>query len=74
MKDYRLHAEDKGVRDLCEKGHIGLERESLRITPEGRMAKTPDPFIDEKYIVKDFCENQTEINTPVCDSIKEAMS
>lgn len=74
MKDYRLHAEDKGVRDLCEKGHIGLERESLRITPEGRMAKTPDPFIDEKYIVKDFCENQTEINTPVCNSIKEAMS
>ena len=73
MKDYSLHAEDKGIRDLCEKGKIGLERESLRITPDGRMTKTPDPFIGEKYIVKDFCENQTEINTPVCDSIKEVM-
>ncbi len=73
MIDHRLHAEDKGVRDLCRSGHIGLERESLRITPDGRMAKTPDPFIGEKYIVKDFCENQTEINTPVCNSIEEAM-
>ena len=73
MTDYRLHVEDKGVRDLCEKGSIGLERESLRITPDGHMAKTPDPFKDEEYIVKDFCENQTEINTPVCDSIKEVM-
>ncbi len=74
MKDYRLRDDDKGVRDLCEKGQIGLERESLRITADGRMAKTPDPFYDEKYIVKDFCENQTEINTPVCNSVEEALN
>ena len=74
MTEYHLHAEDKGVRDLCEKGCIGLERESLRITPDGHMAKTSDPFIGEKYIVRDFCENQTEINTPVCESTEEVMA
>ena len=73
MMDFFLHMEDRSVRELCWKGSIGLERESLRITPDGHMAKSADPFPGEKYIVRDFCENQTEINTPVCDSITEVM-
>ena len=36
------------------------------------MSHTPDPFLDHPNITKDFCENQTEINTPVADSAEEA--
>ena len=74
MMDIRLHMEDRSVRELAEKGSIGLERESLRVTPDGHMAQTPDPFSGEKNIVRDFCENQTEINTPVCDSVEDVMA
>ena len=46
-------------------GTFGLERETLRVTSDGRMAHTPHPFPDDAHIVKDFCENQAEINTGV---------
>ena len=46
-------------------GNFGLERETLRVTGEGRMAHTPHPFPGSTRIVRDFCENQTEINTGV---------
>ena len=46
-------------------GEFGLERETLRVTGDGHMAHTPHPFPNDLNIVKDFCENQTEINTGV---------
>ena len=46
-------------------GEFGLERETLRVTQDGHMAHTPHPFPNDPNIVKDFCENQTEINTGV---------
>ena len=46
-------------------GEFGLERETLRVTHNGHMAHTPHPFPNDPNIVKDFCENQTEINTGV---------
>ena len=46
-------------------GTFGLERETLRVTSDGRMAHTPHPFPEDAHIVKDFCENQAEINTGV---------
>ncbi|MBQ2567992.1 MAG: hypothetical protein II572_06175, partial [Clostridia bacterium] len=49
------------LKELLLNGHFGLEKESLRVTEDGRMAHTPDPFLDHPYITKDFCENQTEI-------------
>ncbi len=73
MMDCYLHMEDRTVRELSSKAGIGLERESLRITPDGHMSHTTDPFPGEKYIVRDFCENQTEINTPVSNSVPEVM-
>ena len=54
-------------------GNVGLEKEGLRVTGDGFMAQTRDPFIGNPNIVKDFSENQTEINTPVCSSITEAV-
>ena len=46
-------------------GEFGLEREALRVAGDGHMAHTPHPFPNDPNIVKDFCENQTEINTGV---------
>ena len=60
-----LHIENNDVRKLLYQGCFGLEKESLRITPEGFLSHTPHPFPDDPHIVRDFCENQTEINTSV---------
>lgn len=68
-----LHIEEQAVRNLLFQGRFGLEEESLRVTSEGYMAQTEHPFPDDPYIVKDFSENQTEINTPVADSAQEAV-
>ncbi len=61
------------LKKLLLGGRFGLEKEMLRVTEDGRMAHTPDPFLDHPNITKDFCENQTEINTPVGDSPEEAL-
>lgn len=53
-------------------GHFGLERETLRVSADGRLAATPHPFND-KRLDRDFCENQLEIITPVCNSVDELM-
>ena len=68
-----LHFNDDQVRRMLLKGNFGLEKESLRLTPDGYMSHTLHPFPDNKHIVRDFCENQTEINTPVATSAEEAI-
>ncbi len=60
------------VRELLFEGNFGLEKESLRVTKEGRMAHTPHRFVNDPRISRDFCENQTEINTHAFASIEEA--
>ncbi len=59
------------IQDLLLTGNFGLEKESLRITPEGNFSKTLHPFPDDEHIVYDFCENQTEINTSIAPSAEE---
>ncbi len=58
-----LDTRASAVRLHLFRGLFGLEKENLRVTPEGYFAHTPHPFGAEKHIVRDFCENQTEINT-----------
>ena len=54
------------LRPYALEGNFGLEREALRVTETGCMALTPHPFPpDHPRIVRDFCENQTEINTGI---------
>lgn len=53
-------------------GYFGLEKESLRVTPEGFLAQTEHPFIGNPNIERDFCENQTELITDVSDSVEKA--
>lgn len=68
-----FHVENESVKSKLFLGNFGLEKESLRITPDGHMAHTPHPFPGHKHIVRDFCENQTEINTPVLHTPEEAV-
>jgi len=68
-----LHANHPAVKPHLLKGAFGLEKEALRIDSSGRFAKTPQPLRDDEHIVKDFCENQTEINTGVHHSVDGAI-
>lgn len=68
-----LHEDDPKVRELLLRGNFGLEKESLRVDEEGFFAHTSHPFPDDDHIVRDFCENQTEINTSVSQSAHEAV-
>lgn len=52
-------------------GHFGIEKESLRVDQKGYLAHTNHPFMDISNIDRDFCENQIEIITDVCDSVDE---
>lgn len=68
-----LHIENHDVRKYILEGNFGLEKESLRILKDGTLSHSPHPFADDAHIVKDFCENQTEINTSVRASAREAV-
>lgn len=68
-----LHIADEDVRKHMLDGHFGLEKESLRILENGALSHSNHPFPDDVHIVKDFCENQTEINTSVHNSAEEAI-
>lgn len=59
------------IKKCMLKGEFGLEKESLRVTPEGFLAQTAHPFINNPNIERDFCENQVELITNVSDSIEE---
>ena len=68
-----LHADHPKIRELLLLGNFGLEKESLRVDEEGFLSHTSHPFPDDNHIVRDFCENQTEINTSVAKSAGEAV-
>lgn len=69
-----FHIDDDKVSDLLFSGNFGMEKEGLRITTDGYLSHTKHPF-DPHHpnITRDFCENQTEINTPVCKSAEEVV-
>ncbi len=68
-----LHASNPEVRALLLKGNFGLEKESLRIDGGGFLAQTPAHFADNVHIVRDFSENQVEINTQIAPTPHEAV-
>ncbi len=70
-----FHLESSKVKDLILQGKIGLEKESLRIDTMGRMAQTAHPFsVEDERVTRDFCENQTEINTLAYPSAHETVA
>ncbi len=57
---------------------IGLEKESLRVLPEGGISQTPHPAacgspLTHPQITTDFSEALTELVTPPCDSVTEVI-
>ena len=48
--------------------NIGLEKESLRVDADGKLAQTPHPFPGDPHIDRDFSENQTEFITGIYDT------
>ena len=69
-----LHYRDPGVAAKFSKCEFGLEKESLRVLGDGTFAHTPHPFPVDKYIVRDFCENQIEINTGVSSNEEDTIN
>jgi glutamate--cysteine ligase len=56
----------------------GIEKESLRVTSEGRLAQTPHPVamgsaLTHPYITTDYSEALLELITPVADSAEECL-
>jgi len=66
------------IDEALSKSKIGLEKESLRVLPEGGIAQTPHPVawgspLTHPMITTDFSEALTELVTPPCDSITEVI-
>ena len=70
-----LDVRETRLRPLAFDGNFGLERETLRVTESGHMAHTPHPFpAEHPRIVRNFCENQVEINARVWPTPEEAVA
>ena len=68
-----LHVRNEEIQKRLFNGLTGLEKEGLRVTGEGFFAQTAHPFpADDPYIVRDFSENQTEINTRPAETVEKA--
>ncbi len=67
-----------GYRELLQRIQRGLEKESLRITPEGRLAQSPHPAglgsaLTHPSITTDYSEALLEFITPVDTSIEHCL-
>jgi glutamate--cysteine ligase len=64
---------DQGGRDILAGGLVGLEKESLRVSPAGGIAQTPHPralgaALTHPSITTDFSEALSELITPAFPS------
>ena len=60
---------NSGQPDILQGGRKGLEKESLRVTPEGRLVQTPHPralgsALTSEHITTDYSESLIELVTP----------
>lgn len=67
---------EKGRSKYVTRGRFGIEKENLRVNPDGKLSLTehPEVFGDKKenpYIKTDFSESQVEVITPALKSIRE---
>ena len=66
------------IEEALAASKIGLEKESLRVLPEGGIAQTPHPVawgspLTHPMITTDFSEALAELVTPPCDSVTEVI-
>ena len=67
-----------GNGELLKDSQVGLEKESLRVSPEGSLAQTPHPKmlgspLTHPFITTDYSEALTEIVTPPCTDMQAAL-
>jgi glutamate--cysteine ligase len=60
---------NSGQRDVLQGGRKGVERESLRVTPDGRVSQRPHPRalgspLSSEHITTDYSEALIELVTP----------
>jgi glutamate--cysteine ligase len=70
---------DARLGPLLARGLKGLEKESLRVTRDGRIAQTPHPpalgsTLTHPYITTDYSEALLEFRTPPCRDIRETLA
>ena len=61
-------------KSILTQNLIGLEKETLRVNPEGSLAQTPHPFalgsaLTHPYITTDYSEALLEMVTPPADKV-----
>ena len=66
------------IEEALAASKIGLEKESLRVSPEGGITQTPHPAawgspLTNPLITTDFSEALPELVTPPCDSVTEVI-
>ena len=66
------------IEQALASSKIGLEKESLRVSPEGGISQTPHPValgspLTHSQITTDFSEALAELVTPPCDSVTEVI-
>ena len=74
----RLVRLSDGAASIIPEIKRGIEKESLRIDPDGRLAQTPHPralgsTLTHPYITTDYSEVLLELVTPVFTSIPEML-
>ena len=52
---------NSNINRLAQTAEFGIERESLRVTSDGKLAQTIHPFAGNPHLDRDFCENQVEM-------------
>ena len=57
----------------------GIEKEGLRVAPDGTLARTPHPValgsaLTHPHITTDFSESQLELVTGVHDRVEDCLS
>ncbi|MFO1433438.1 MAG: glutamate--cysteine ligase [Candidatus Competibacteraceae bacterium] len=77
--EHRLsHLLDTGQSHLLKLSRVGLERESLRVSPGGCIAQTPHPpalgaALTHPYITTDYSETLLEFITPPYPGLPQAL-
>lgn len=70
---------ESGAAETVHQSLRGLEKESLRVSPEGRIAQTPHPkalgaALTHPLITTDYSEAQLELITPTFDDLDQLLN